>query len=122
MLDPAPTKPKRAIGTYGIDVKGADSDHDGMANTIALAAAGSELCAEILQLEVDGHQDFYLMSRADARLCMANVPELFEKDWYWTSTQYSSHDAWVQDFYDGNQGDSRKESECLFRPVRRLIL
>jgi hypothetical protein len=122
VMDAAPTRAKRQLGTYGVDVAGACSIHDGMANTIALAKAGSELCAEILALEVDGHNDFYLMSRADGHLLMANVPELFEKDWYWTSTQYSSYYAWFQDFGDGYQYNTSKKSELLGRPVRRLIL
>jgi hypothetical protein len=113
---------KRMLGTYGTDVAGADSDHDGMANTIAFAKAGSELCQEILDMEIEGHKDLYLMSRADARLCMANVPELFEKEWYLTSTQYSSDHAWSQGFLNGTQGTDLKKFEALWRPVRRLFL
>ncbi len=120
--DPRFLGKKRALGTYGVDVTGAASDHDGMANTIAFAKAGSELCQEILQMEVEGHKDLYLMSRADARLCMANVPELFEKEWYLTSTQSSSITAWIQLFGYGTQGTNDKEAESLFRPVRRLFL
>jgi hypothetical protein len=112
---------KRMLGTYGADVPGASSDHDGMANTIALAKAGSELCQEILDMEIDGHKDLYLMSRADARLCMANVPELFEKEWYLTSTQCSSDNAWDQLFNDGGQNADGKKFEALWRPVRRIF-
>jgi hypothetical protein len=112
--------PKRAIGTYGVDVSGAGSDHDGMANTIAFAKAGSELCREILEMEADGHKDLFLMSRQDARLCMANVPHLFQKEWYLTSTQSSSHYAWGQHVYDGFQLTTTKKFEALWRPVRRI--
>jgi hypothetical protein len=113
---------KRALGTYGIDVPGASSDHDGMANTIAFAKAGSELCAEILDMEIEGHKDLYLMSRADARLCMANVPQLFKKDeWHLLSTQYSSYYAWSQGFDHGYQYASLKKFEALWRPVRRIF-
>ena len=119
--DPRSVFAKRALGTYGVDVAGATSDHDAMANTVALANAGSELCKEILALEIDGHTDFSLMSRTDARLCMANVPEQFEKEWYLTSTQYSSTTAWGQLFYNGRQNDLSKKFEALSRAVRRLV-
>jgi hypothetical protein len=112
----------RMLGTYGVDVSGASSDHNGMANTIALAAAGSELCKEALAVEIEGHKDFYLMSRTDARLCMANVPELFEKEWHLTSTQYSNYGAWSQNFGYGCQDTLGKGSKVRARLVRRLVL
>ena len=120
--DPRAIFEERDLGTYSVDVKGACSNHNGMANTIALADAGSTLCKEILGLEIDGHEDFYLMSRTDASLCMANVPELFEKDWYFTSTQYSASSAWSQFFSHGTQGSSSKSYEGRARAVRRFVL
>ncbi len=105
-IDPRAIFVKRMLGTYGIEVPNASSDHDGMANTVALADAGSDLCKEILALEIEGHKDFYLMSRTDARLCWANVPEQFKKEWYLTSTQCSALTAWIQDFINGYQGNS----------------
>lgn len=113
---------KRMLGTYGVDVSGASSDHNGMANTIALAAAGSDLCKEALAVEIEGHKDFYLMSRTDARLCMANVPELFGKEYYLLSTQYSSDLAWFQYFGDGFQNTGSKEFGARAVLVRRLFL
>jgi hypothetical protein len=120
--DPRAVLEDCSLGTYGDDVKGSTSDHDGMANTVALAAAGSDLCKKALALEIEGHKDFYLMSRTDARLCMANVPEKFEKEWYLTSTQYSSSLAWAQHFSYGNQDDLLKSREVRARFVRRLVL
>ena len=113
---------KRSLGTYGTDVTGATSDHDGMANTTALAIAGSNLCVEALSVEIEGHKDFYLMSRTDARLCWANAPELFEKEWYLTSTQYSSTIAWLQLFSDGHTGNYYKNFEARARFCRRSFL
>ncbi len=112
----------RSIGTYEIDVKGATSDHDGLANTMALAAAGSDLCKEALEIEIEGHKDFHVPSRIDLRLLWANVPELFDKEWYLSSTQYSSDDAWSQDFGGGTQYDNGKEFEAGCRFVRRSFL
>jgi hypothetical protein len=120
--DPRAIFAKRMLGTYGIDVPNASSDHDGMTNTKALAGAGSELCQEILGLDIEGHKDFYLMSRTDARLCSANVPEQFEKEWYLTSTQYSAGYAWSQYFFDGGQSSFSKEFEARARACRRLFL
>lgn len=121
--DPSAIFTKRMLGTYGIDVPNAGSIHDGPANTAALAAAGSALCKEILDLEIDGRKDFYLMSRTDARLCWVNVPELFEKEWYLTSSQCSACSAWVQHFSCGGQGSSYfGEFYARARACRRLFL
>lgn len=121
-IDPDSKFEERQLGTYGVDVKGATSDSDGRANTIALAEAGSELCKEILEVEIDGHEDFGLMSRQEARLCIANVPEQFEKEWHLTSTQYSAYSAWLQDFLSGGQYGYDKKFEARARLVRRLFL
>jgi hypothetical protein len=48
--------------------------------------------------------------------------EAFEEDWYWSSTQFSSYDAWSQDFYSGHQGDNDKKYEALGRAVRLIQL
>ena len=120
--DPSAIFAKRMLGTYGIDVPNAGSIHDGPANTIALAGAGSELCKEILALDIESHKDFYLMSRTDARLCWANVPEQFEKEWYLTSSQYSADDAWGQSFDDGGQDGYDEKFEARARACRRLFL
>ncbi|MRR49338.1 MAG: DUF1566 domain-containing protein [Rhodocyclaceae bacterium] len=120
--DPASIFNKRMVGTYGIDVTGATSDHNGPANTLALAEAGSELCKEIIGLEIEGHKDFYLMSRTDAQLCWANVPEQFEKEWYLTSTQFSSDTAWLQGFGNGYTYYYGKKYGGRARACRRLFL
>ena len=120
--DPKAIFTKRAIGTYGTDVTCATSDHDGLANTRAYAAAGSELCREILAMEIDGHSDFYLPSRVESRLLWCNLPEQFEKEWYLTSTQSSSCYAWFQDFGNGYQDRYGKKFDSRARAVRRLIL
>jgi hypothetical protein len=121
-----PTDPRAVLrgawGEYGKRVVGADNLRDGMANTIAMAEAGSELARQILALEIDGHKDLYLMSRHEARLCYLQVPELFEDGYYWTSTQYSPTTAWGQDFDAGLQGYNGKSNEVLAPAVRRLFI
>ena len=117
--DPRAVFEKRMLGTYGVDMNGADSDHDGMANTVAFASAGSDLCKEILALEIDGHKDFYLMAPLDGRLLMANASEHFKPEWYLTSKQYSESGAFNQSFDNGTQYHYLKVYERRSRFVRR---
>jgi hypothetical protein len=44
-----------------------------------------------------------LPTRREQALCFANTPELFEKNWYWSSTQYAADAAfaWCQYFSSG---------------------
>lgn len=44
----------------------------------------------------------------------------FAVDAYWSSSEYSSYDAWRQDFYYGYQYDSSKDRNYYVRPVRVL--
>jgi hypothetical protein len=63
-----------------------------------------------------------LPTRAEARICYANLRDAFEADWYWTCEQYAGDEssAWCQDFGLGNQDDTRKDGELRARAVRRL--
>ena len=110
-------------GTPGEAESGACSEYDGTANTAALMQSPhSHPAAEwAAALEVDGHSDFYLPSRRELRLCWVNVPELFAKEWYWTSTQYSPYGAWFQSFGGGGQGNAPKANEYRARAVRRVV-
>ncbi len=74
-------------------------------------------------LNVDGHTDFHVMQRPDGWICQANVPELFEKDWYWLEQHESdSTSAWHQIFSLGNQYHWLKDNELRARAVRRLAI
>jgi hypothetical protein len=56
-------------------------------------------------------------------LLAANLKDHFNQDdWYWTSTQYSSISAWVQDFSNGYQSYYSKSSTARAVAVRRLVL
>lgn len=106
-----------------IDVPGAASLTDGRANTAAMAAAGLELGKRMQALELHGHADWYLPAAAELRALSATVPELFDKsDWYWSSTQFSRHGAFIQDFEYGCAISLGKGDECRVRPVRRIQL
>lgn len=120
--DPASIFKDVAWGKTGQDVPGAKSRHDSHGNTQAMADAGCKLAKLILALDIEGHTDFVLPSKADMDLLTANVPELFEEDWHWTSTQLSAHGAFVQDFQDGDSGWCYEGTEHQARAVRRIPL
>lgn len=75
-------------------------------------------------LEADGHRDFALPLRADQSLLFSNVPELFEKEWYWSGEQAASDpaSAWCQCFGSGYQGYGWKDGSNRARAVRRLVI
>ncbi|TAL89254.1 MAG: DUF1566 domain-containing protein [Candidimonas sp.] len=97
---------------------------DGAANTNTLVASGIDHPAAqaAAQYEADGHSDFYLMSQREACLCAANIPHLFKKTRYWTSTQLSSDYAWAVDFEYGDVSSWNKDDEFRVCPVRRLFI
>ncbi|WP_432777550.1 DUF1566 domain-containing protein [Pseudomonas fortuita] len=114
-----------AWGGYGEEVEGASSASDGLANTRALLAGSSEYPAAKLASEftADGHNDFYLPARRELQLAEANVPELFEKAYHWSSSQRSAYYAYGVGFEGGwlNGYRGHKSGEFLVRPVRRFI-
>lgn len=111
-------------GIYGPReiIKGTESEHDGRGNTRALAAAGSKIAKQALALKIDGHADFYIPARHEARLCYLNAGALGHDGWHWTSTQYRAYGdfAWAQTFGSGNQYYSLKDDELSVRVVRRV--
>ncbi|MBC2655515.1 DUF1566 domain-containing protein [Pseudomonas sp. MSSRFD41] len=110
-------------GGYGEECEGATSSGDGAANTKALLADSNEHPAAKLASEftADGHSDFYLPARRELQVAEANVPELFEKAYHWSSTQYSANGAYTMGFGDGWLYYDGKNLERLVRPVRRFI-
>jgi len=114
-------KLKGKWGSYGTKITGADSKTDGFANTQAMADAGSELAKAVQAVEIEGHKDFYLPSLGELSLIHANAPDGFDKEWHWSSTQYSDTSAWVQTFSAGdvNYGYG-KYGELRARAVRRI--
>lgn len=114
-----------AWGGYGKRQTGASSTWDGKANTQALNAAAPEHPAadKVATTEVDGRGDWYLPAQRELALCWATVPHLFQKDWYWSSTQYSAVGAWIQGVDDGYQYLlGGKGNEYRARAVRRLVI
>ncbi|WP_075795670.1 DUF1566 domain-containing protein [Massilia putida] len=147
--------------------EGADSYCDGMQNTKAMAAAGSELAEWALGLNIGGHADWYIPSQDELEIIYRNlkptartnslygrsgvnasaVPpthaytaglpaqtaapdfveggaQAFVNEWYWSSTQHASDDAyaWYQYFNYGNQSYNYKSAELRARAVRRFAI
>lgn len=107
-------------GGRGTDIPDARSGWNGRANTVALInSSGPHPAAKhAAGYSCEGHNDYHLGSHAEMGIAWANAPELFEKAWYWTSSQYSADVAWDQSFGDGLQGNVGKYSEGRVRPVR----
>jgi hypothetical protein len=124
VLAPAPQGALKGIYGPKECIKGAQSEYDGMANTKAMAAAGSDLAKNALAVKIEGHSDYYIPSRREARLLQINSRTPIAEGWHWTSTQ--SRDwadyAWLQYFDGGNQSNSRKDLEFPVRLVRRVAI
>ncbi len=116
------------LPTY-TDVPGAAGDFDGLANTIAMAEAGSTLAQAVRELRIGGHDDWYIPARGGQLLQWGNLravidkAEAFEPAWHWSSTQYSRNFAFFQGFDDGFTLNSYKSWEGgRARAVRRFLI
>jgi hypothetical protein len=61
-------------------------------------------------------------TQTPATIFQDEQPEAFDPRWYWSSTQYSANDAFVQDFIDGGQYSGHKDNRRRARAVRRLLV
>lgn len=99
------------------------SEWDGLSNTNRLNKVDHPAAYAAARYEKDGHVDFYLPSRREMMVMLANVPSLFNKDsWYWTSTPRLESYAWVVDFEHGYVNYDDRSNEFRVRPVRRFPL
>lgn len=115
-------------------VAGATSYCDGLANTKAMAKAGSALAKKMLKLKIGGYGDWHLPSRlqsllafhelAAAELFAPGGSESYEREWHWTSTQRAEFAgyAWMQNFNYGSQLINHKVNEWPARAVRMIKL
>lgn len=115
----ANTELSGAWGKYGQEL--ATNHGDGEANTRAMAEAGSELAAKVLEL------DAFIPSALEAHQMMFSkqqgyLTDLREDRWYWTSAQYSADTACNVDFEVGWQDYGDKDDERLVRPVRKILI
>ena len=63
-----------------------------------------------------------LPSRIDGLVLLDRARAEFERDWYWTDTQFAGYDAcaWCQSFHHGGQSNNHKDGELRARAVRRV--
>jgi hypothetical protein len=111
------------------DVPGAVSDFDGLANTQAMAAAGSPLAQAAIELRHAGHDDWYIPARGGQLLQWGNLKPLlpeaeqFADAWHWSSTQYSRNYAFNHYFGYGFTNYNVKSWEGgRARAVRRFLI
>jgi hypothetical protein len=110
-------------GEYGQDVAGAKSRTDSLGNTRAMAEAGSKIAAAVLAMRDDeGRDDYAIPSQGASQVLYANVPELFESGWHWTSTQDDRLNAFAQYFTSGSSNWLGKVGEFRVRAVRTIQL
>ncbi|PUB43186.1 DUF1566 domain-containing protein [Pseudomonas sp. GV047] len=68
-------------GKYGEKIEGADSFTDSLANTQAMAAAGSELAAKVLALDIGGFTDWAIPARDVQELQYRHFKPTTEENW-----------------------------------------
>ena len=71
-------------------VSGALSFFDGLANTKAMAEAGSKLAKWAQGLAIGGHSDWYIPSRDELELCYRNLKPTREENWCYRGDNPSS--------------------------------
>lgn len=99
---------------YALIVSPSEGDFGSLNWTAALTEAAA--------FKFEGHSDYTAPTQRQIHLCYANVPELFQKEWYWSSTQCSVLSAWCQDFGYGIQSDLYEDNGYRVRAVRRASI
>jgi len=129
--------------TWGPDgITTARSLTDGFANSEALNDEDHPAAQFCRSLRIGGHDDWYLPALDEMTVLRRNLmpgtgyvpeqttaeafreggPEAFEREWYWTSTEFSKGSAWLQDFTSGDQISSGKVWSTRVRAVRKCQL
>lgn len=68
-------------GQYGVDIPGAASYCDGLANTDAMAAAGCEVAVKIRALRIGGKDDWQYPARDVVEINYRNLKPTTEENW-----------------------------------------
>lgn len=109
------------MAEFGYKHKGDLSQWDGLSNTQTLR--GKSPAADLAaNYERDGYCDFYLPSRRELMVALANVPHLFNpEDCYWSSKTRGENHAWAVDFKYGGVLNYPQDFTLRVRPFRRFI-
>ncbi|MCL8302267.1 DUF1566 domain-containing protein [Pseudomonas mosselii] len=124
-----------------VNIRGALSFHDGMANTSAMAEAGSAIARKVLAMTIRGQRDWHLPSIEQLQIMRANLLQL--PDWdryysthhaggpaqafthmeYWSSTQNSAGSSWCLHMLPWCTPTTNWASKSKgIRPVRTLLI
>ena len=97
----------------------------GAGNTAMIVANCSQsgIAARICSaLVLNGYSDWFLPSKDELNLMYQNLNQAglgaFANDWYWSSTENNSSNAWLQNFSDGGQVSGSKGTNKYVRAVR----
>ena len=101
----------------------ATSNTNGRSNTLAAytqnttATSAIQICYELNQ---GGYQDWYLPAKDELNCLFLNQVAIggFANGYYWSSTENSASDAWLQNFSGGSQGFNFKNLKDRVRCVR----
>jgi hypothetical protein len=109
-------------GGRGVDIDGAASWYDGLANTRALLATGGSYPAarKCADLVYEGHRDYFLPAKLQLAQIYASLHGVIPKEWVLSSTQYSAYGAWGQGFGNGGAGGWGKGSRAGALAVRSI--
>jgi hypothetical protein len=116
-------KAKWYNGNYIVTNAKGDAVGTGQANTTAIVTSqgvGTYAASECDQLELNGFSDWFLPSKGELNLLRIQKAAVggLDNPFYWTSTEYSSHYAWAQNFSNGRQDYGNKNSTPSIRAIR----
>lgn len=124
-----------------VNVRGALSFHDGRANTVAMAEAGSAVARKVLAMTIRGQSGWHLPSIEQLQVMRANLLQL--PDWdryystlraggpaqafthmeYWSSTQNAAGSSWCLHMLPWCTPTTNWASKSKgIRPVRTLLI
>jgi len=110
---------KSLYGIYAGNVRARGDEPDGILEALDEAPTAMTWSDAMKWAESTGGR---LPTRAEQSVLYGNVPELFQKEAYWSCEQYAGDDAsaWCQSFGYGTQVNYGKASKLRARAVRRL--
>jgi hypothetical protein len=122
---PSDQSNRASWGCQGVSIKEAvgTAIATGRQNTLAIlanckvAGIAAQLCGD---LELDGYNDWYLPSQGELNLLYLNKETIgnFAGVEYWSSSESSTNDAWVQGFGVGDKYGLSKSGAISVRAVR----
>jgi hypothetical protein len=108
-----------AVGTTGSALGTGQTNTTAIVGQVGCTDGAAYLCDHLTEA---GYDDWYLPSRDELDKLYLNRAEIGGFDgsdvYYWSSSEYSSNDAWVRRFMDGDAGGDAKNASDRVRAVR----